>query len=171
MTNKPRDSHACGLQPSLRPLVLAIFVAEDGIPRQRWAFVSLAEELLRASRPKGCMHRLLSEDHDPRRGFSPSVLSNAVLDLIAHGLLEATGTGDDARVRGCEARRSEVDAHWRSVSSSDQSAIHSALQRLEASSVALSKMRRASGAVGEGTRAGDPTFRHARAVNFRVVNS
>lgn len=171
MTKKFVEAPDQGLSATLRPLVLAIYVAEKGIPRQRWAFVSLAEEILRASRPSGPIHKCLAAARDPKRGFIEDAVFNSVLDLVAVGLLDAIGAGGSARLRVSAIHHPALWACWRSISSSDRKAIELAIQRLEASSVALSKMRRASGDVSVGTLAATPALRHVSLERVRAANS
>lgn len=159
------------LRPSVCALVLAIYAAKGGIPRQPWAFVSLAEELLQESRPSGLLYKALVEARDPKRGFNSEKIFDSFLELTASGLLEAAGAGNAGRLRVSDKHQSSLDRVWQRMSSVDKKSVHRALQRVHANSVALSKMRRASGDCNDGTLTGDPYFRHVSRVRVRAVNS
>ena len=156
--NLPKDA-ARDLPLSLRPLMLAIYATEDGIPRQPWALVSLAEEILASSRPSGRLHQHLAAARRPKRGFSAEALFSSVLSIIEVGMLDAVGVGSEARLKVSDRYRPTLDACWKKTPLSDKKAINFALHRLEASSVALSKMRRTSGDFSEGTVSDCPLLR------------
>lgn len=152
-------------------LVLGIAAAPSGVQRQPWACVLLAEEMFKASKPSSQLHKALTPAFNPRRGFSATKLFDALLDLTRSGVLIADGTGAEAVFRISDCHSIPIADVWNGVLASDKEAVRVALQCLDASSVAMSNMRRRSGDSADGNDSGDPAFRHVKRARVRVTNS